>query len=155
MYKITIIAVGKIKDAYWKDAENEYLKRLQQYAKMEIIELKEEAFTSTNERAAIQKKEAALIEKHIPQGARVIALSEDGKTYDSIAFAQTLDQLGQRGDHIVFIIGGPLGVFPELKKRDLSISLSQLTFPHQMVRPMLAEQIYRACTILKKKQYHY
>ncbi len=155
MYKITIIAVGKIKDAYWQEAEAEYLKRLRPYAKINVIELKELPFSSEHERAAIQEKEAELITKHIPEHARVIVLSEDGKEYDSVHFAHELQALAERGDHVVIIIGGPLGVHPSLKKQDLTISLSKLTFPHQMVRPLLAEQLYRAMTIITGKQYHY
>jgi 23S rRNA (pseudouridine1915-N3)-methyltransferase len=155
MFNIHILALGKLKEDYWTQAEAEYLKRLSPYAKIEITELKEEAFSSENEREEIQKKEAEKILKAIAPGDITIALHERGKEMLSTELATTLEQKSQHGDRLTFIIGGPLGIHESvLKKADLQLSLSQLTFPHQMVRTILLEQLYRSVMIGKGK-YHY
>lgn len=155
MLNIKIIVLGKLKESYWKSAESEYLKRLSPYAKIEITELKEEAFISENERTGIQKKEARKIFKHLDSNDIVIALHERGKEMLSTDLANVLEQKSQQGNRLTFIIGGPLGLHDSvLEKADLQLSLSQLTFPHQMVRTILLEQLYRSVMIGKGK-YHY
>lgn len=155
MYNIHIITLGKLKEDYWKQAEAEYLKRLSPYAKIDMTELKEEAFNSEHEREEIQKKEAEKILKAIAPGDIVIALHERGKEMLSTELATTLEQKSQQGARLTFIIGGPLGLHESiLAKADIQLSLSQLTFPHQMVRTILLEQLYRSVMIGKGK-YHY
>lgn len=156
MMKVTIITLGKLKEKYWKAAEEEYLKRLSTYTKLDIVEIKEEPFRSPNEKEMITKKEAEKVISKIPDGAMVFALHEAGKKFDSPQFADLLEKSSSQGQHLVFVIGGPLGLHDELKNRaDTLLSLSALTFPHQMVRTILLEQIYRANTIISGKQYHY
>ncbi|MBT3817193.1 MAG: 23S rRNA (pseudouridine(1915)-N(3))-methyltransferase RlmH [Candidatus Magasanikbacteria bacterium] len=156
MKHITILTIGTTKELYWKQAENEYIKRLSPYAKIEILEKKEEAFRSANQRNAIRKKEAALILPIIKKHDIIIALDEIGKQYTSQKFAQLLETQTMHGEHILFIIGGPLGLDESIKKMaHNTIALSLLTFPHRMVRTILLEQLYRAETILRGKQYHY
>ena len=151
---IRIIALGKLKDTYWKDAEAEYLKRLKPYAKMEIIELPEEPFRAGDDRERIKEKEAQKLLKYM--SGYSIVLHERGKEIDSQALAQWLETQSQQGEQLTILIGGPLGLHTSvLEKASMQLSLSQLTFPHQMVRVILAEQLYRAATIQKGKQYHY
>tara|TARA_B100000700_G_scaffold313647_1_gene398974 strand:+ start:598 stop:1068 length:471 start_codon:yes stop_codon:yes gene_type:complete len=156
MTHITIITLGKLKENYWKAAEKEYLKRLSIYSKISIIELKEISFSHTSQTNSIRKKEAEELQKHIPKNATVIALHEEGKTRTSKTFADFLKKQTTHGQHIVFVIGGPLGLDRNfLNTTTHQLSLSSLTFPHQMVRTILLEQIYRAHTIISGKQYHY
>lgn len=156
MMNIKILCVGKLKEIYWKDAEAEYLKRLTPYAKIKLLEIPEESFRDTDDREKIQAKEAEKIKQHLSEGAVVIALHERGKEFLSVEFAQFLKENSTRGEEIIFVIGGPLGLHESLlKKVHFQISLSQFTFPHQMVRTILLEQLYRANTILQNKQYHY
>lgn len=154
MMNIRIVSLGKIKDTYWKDAEAEYLKRMKPYAKIEWIELTEESFREGDDRDQIKKKEADKLAQYCD--GFVIALHEYGKEMSSVSLANFLEEQSQRGGLLTFLIGGPLGLHDEIiKKADLQLSLSQLTFPHQMVRVLLAEQLYRAATIQHGKQYHY
>lgn len=156
MFNLKIICLGKLKEAYWRDAEAEYFKRLRPYAKIELIELTEESFHDTDDKEKIRKKEAEKIVKHVSEGSIVIALHERGKAFTSPDLSKFLDDHSMHGDEITFIIGGPLGLHESiLKQARYQISLSPLTFPHQMVRTILAEQLYRAATILQGKQYHY
>ena len=154
--KITILCVGKLKEKYWKEAETEYLKRLTPYAKIQYIELAEEPFRENNDRENIKEKEAVKIEAYLDERAVVVALHERGKEYTSVEFSKFLEDNSTRGEEIIFVIGGPLGLHQSLlKKNHFHISLSHFTFPHQMVRTILLEQIYRAATITSQKQYHY
>lgn len=156
MLNISIIVLGKLKETYWKDAEAEYLKRLSPYAKVTIKELPEEAFRDTDDREKIKLVEAEKIKKHIPEGCVLIALHEKGKECDSPLFARFMEKNSEQGQQLVFVIGGPLGLHPSiLDMAKFQLSLSQMTFPHQMVRTILLEQIYRGVTIMKGKQYHY
>lgn len=155
MFNIKIIALGKLKETYWEEAEGEYLKRLKQYAKIEIVEIPEEPFRENDNREKIKEKEALKIEKLLSNDALVIALHERGKEYSSVQFSEFLSENSSRGEEIVFVIGGPLGIHETLLKKTQQISLSCLTFPHQMVRTLLLEQIYRSATIINGKQYHY
>lgn len=156
MMNIKIIALGKLKENYWKEAEAEYLKRLTPYAKIKLFEIPEESFRDSDDREKIKEKEAEKIKQHLSVGAVVIALHERGKEFTSPQFAKFLETNSTRGEEIIFVIGGPLGLHESLLNTvQFQISLSQCTFPHQMVRTILLEQIYRATTITNQKQYHY
>ncbi len=156
MLNITILALGKLKEKYWAEAEKEYLKRLSSYTKIKIIELPEEAFTEKDNIEMIKKKEANKIQKNIPDNGFVIALHERGEKMTSPDLANFLENNSTKGENLVFIIGGPRGLHSDiLNSTHKQISLSQLTFPHQMVRTILLEQIYRSVTIIQGKSYHY
>ena len=156
---IKIIVLGKLKESYWQAACDEYLKRLTPYAKIEIIELKEEPFREKDTRAETQKKEAERVLPYIAEGKKkgvVIGLHEGGKEHTSVQLAKFLEEKTGGGAHVMFVIGGPLGFHPNiLKQFDTQLSLSSLTFPHQLARVILIEQLYRAVTIINGKQYHY
>lgn len=153
MLNITILAIGKIKERHFQDACQEYLKRLKPYAKISIEELKAEPFGAGDKERA-KKTEAGRIlkalEKH--EGSEIIILDERGENPTSHGLAGRLDE----ARHFVFVIGGTLGYDKSiLEKSWKKISLSKMTFPHELVRVMLLEQIYRAATIVKGKEYHY
>ena len=156
---ITIIAIGKLKEKYLRDGINEYLKRLQSYAKVEIIELadeKEPYNASAAEEEQIKIKEGERIKAKLKPDSYVIALAIEGKQFTSPALAQKIDSLASSGNsHLTFVIGGSLGLSDEiLKNADLLLSFSELTFPHQLMRLILLEQIYRSFRIIKGEPYH-
>lgn len=159
MSNITIICVGKIKEKYWNEAISEYSKRLSRYCKLSIIEVSDEK-TPDNAPEAIElqikKKEGERILKHIDSNALVAALTIDGKKYSSEKFSDFISEAGVRGiSHIQFIIGGSLGLGSEvLQRADTFISFSDMTFPHQMMRVILLEQIYRGYKIMAGEPYH-
>ena len=156
MMYITLLVTGKLKENHWKEAEQEYLKRIMPYAKITIKELKEERFKNLGEKKKIIALEAERITKNIPKNDTMIALHETGKQYTSIELATFLKNQTANGQHLTFIIGGPLGLDKSiLQNAAHTVSLSSLTFPHQMVRTILLEQLYRGVTITKGKQYHY
>lgn len=156
MFNIHIIAVGKLKETYSKEIQAEYLKRLKPYAKIVLTELPEEPFRDQSEYIKIKQKEAEKIITLLSDTDLIIALHETGKEYTSIELAKFLKNKSEQGQRLVLIIGGPLGLDESiLKKADSQLSLSKLTFTHQMVRPLLLEQLYRAATINSGKQYHY
>lgn len=157
--QITIISVGKLKEKYLVDGISEYLKRLSSYAKMEIIEVPDEKAPenlSHAEEQNVKKKEGERILSKISSDAHVIALAIDGKQKSSEDLATTIDNLGTYGkSKIVFIIGGSLGLSVEvLKRADEKLSFSKMTFPHQLMKLILVEQIYRAYRIIKGEPYH-
>ena len=157
--KITIITVGKIKEKYLKDAISEYSKRLSRYCKMEIVEVADEKNpdnASETMEKQIRKKEGERIEKYIREGAYVIALAIDGKMLSSEELSEKMDSLGVQGiSHIIFVIGGSIGLDENILKRaDLLLSFSKMTFPHQLMRVILLEQIYRGYKILSNEPYH-
>ena len=156
---IDIIAPGRIKERYLRDAIDEYSKRLSRFCKLTIIEVADEktpehATPGTEE--LIKRKEGERIAKHIKDGAYVIALAIDGQMLGSERFATKLDDLALHGaSHIQFIIGGSLGLDPEiLAHADWKLSFSPMTFPHQLMRVILLEQIYRAYQIEAGTKYH-
>lgn len=157
--KISIIAVGKIKEKYLRDAIAEYSKRLSRYCKLEIIEVADEK-TPDNAgevmEEAIRNKEGQRILKYVKEDSYVITLEINGKNLTSEAFAEKVAQLGVRGtSHITFIIGGSIGLGQEvLKKSNYALSFSKMTFPHQLMRVILLEQIYRGYRIINKEPYH-
>lgn len=157
--KITLITVGKIKERYLRDAIEEYSKRLQKYVKLEIIEVADEKTpegVSPALEEQIRAKEGERILKNLKDGVCVVTLEIGGKMMDSVEFAQWIDQSGVRGvSHIQFIIGGSLGLAPEVCVRsNLALSFSRMTFPHQLMRVILLEQIYRVCRINAGEPYH-
>ena len=157
--KITILAVGKLKEKYFTSAVQEYSKRLGRYCKLEIIETADEKTpdnASTNEGNIIRAKEAGRLKKYIKDDAYVIALAINGKQMPSEGFADKLDKLGIRGiSHIIFIIGGSTGLDSSiLEMADEEISFSLMTFPHQLMRVILLEQVYRAYMIINGEPYH-
>jgi len=156
MLNLHIACLGKLKESYWNGAEQEYLKRMKPYAKITITELSEQPFRDVSEKKQIQKKEAETIKKYIKKNDITVALDEKGKHYSSKEFAAFVESLSSRGERITWIIGGPLGLDPSLiAKAHHVVSLSSLTFPHQMTRIILLEQLYRVATIIKNKPYHY
>lgn len=156
MLKITIAAVGSLKEPFWKDAIAEYQKRLSAFAKVSVFEVADTPFKSAGEAAAVMRAEASLLKKKIADGVFAIALVKEGKYLTTETFAELLDREGQGGREIVFLIGGPLGLDPELAKQcHMKLSLSSLTFTHGEARAILFEQLYRAMTVLAGKTYHY
>lgn len=157
--KITLITVGKIKEKYLKDAIAEYSKRLSKYCKLEIVEVADEKTTdnaSETVENAIRAKEAERILKHVKDDAYVITLEIQGKQLTSEEMADKIEKLGVQGtSHIIFIIGGSIGLGEEvLKKSDYALSFSKMTFPHQLMRVILLEQIYRSYRIISNEPYH-
>ncbi len=155
MLKIQIIVLGKFKEQAYKDLEQEYLKRLLPFLKIKIVELQEVAYKKNFDIEKIKEQEAEKIIAHLPKDAVVILLEEAGQLRTSKEFAVFLERIGGFGREMVFVIGSGVGLHQSLKKySNYSVSLSPLTFPHNMARVILEEQIYRAFTILTGKQYH-
>ncbi len=154
---ITILAVGKNKDEYITLAENEYVKRFSGFCSLKIETVSTPKYKRNQSVEKIKEGEGKAILTALPNQCYLIALDESGKEYSSQGFAQHLNKiLVTHNKPIYFMIGGPYGFSQEVKNRaDELLSLSQLTFTHQMVRIILLEQIYRAFTILKGKKYHY
>ena len=157
--KITIVAVGKIKEKFYRDAIEEYAKRLSKYCKFEIVEVADEKTPdkcSEVEEQLILSKEADKILKYIKQDMFVYALAIKGKKLDSVEFANQINQLGLSGkSSIAFVIGGSLGLHASvLNRADRQLSFSDMTFPHQLMRVILAEQIYRGFRIIANEPYH-
>ena len=157
--KITVIAVGKIKEKFYIQAIEEYAKRLSRYCKLEIVQVADEKTTESStetEMNLIKQKEADRILKRIPEEAYVISLEIQGKMFDSMELAQKINTLGVSGiSHIVFIIGGSLGLHSSVSDRaDFKLSFSKMTFPHQLMRVILLEQIYRSYRIINHEPYH-
>ena len=157
--KITILTVGKIKEKYLRDAIAEYSKRLSRYAKLEIIEVADEKTpdkASETVETNIKNKEAERLLKYIRDDAYLITLEIKGKQLTSEELAQKIDTLGVQGtSHIIFVIGGSLGLGEEvLKRSNYALSFSKMTFPHQLMRVILLEQIYRSYLINCGEPYH-
>lgn len=157
--KITILAVGKIKEKYFMAAIQEYCKRLSRYCKLEIIEVPDEKtpdHASEHEEDLIRAKEGERLRRYIRDGMYVIALAIEGRQTPSEGFADRLQKLCVSGQsHIVFVIGGSIGLDRRiLEEADEKMSFSQMTFPHQLMRVVLLEQIYRAYRIMHGEPYH-
>lgn len=157
--KITVLTVGKIKEKYLRDAIAEYSKRLSRYAKLEIIEVADEKTpdnASETVETNIKNKEAERLLKYIRDDAYLITLEIKGKQLTSEELAQKIDTLGVQGtSHIIFVIGGSLGLGEEvLKRSNYALSFSKMTFPHQLMRVVLLEQIYRSYRIMNGEPYH-
>lgn len=157
--KITLLTVGKIKETYLKNAIEEYCKRLSKYCKLEIIEVADE---KTPDQASetvennIREKEGERLLKHIRDDAFVITLEIQGSQLTSEELAGKVEKLAVSGtSHIIFVIGGSIGLGREVMKRsDYSLSFSRMTFPHQLMRVILLEQIYRSYRIIQGEPYH-
>ncbi len=156
---VTVIAVGKIKEKYYTEAVKEYAKRLSRYCKLNIIEVADEqtpdgAGPALEEQ--IRQKEGQRILKNLKEDSYVIALAIKGKKLSSEAFAGKLEQLAISGkSHITFLIGGSLGLSGEvLSRADYLLSFSDMTFPHQLMRVILLEQVYRCYRIIHHEPYH-
>lgn len=157
--KITILCVGKIKEKYFSDAIAEYAKRLSRYCKLEIVEVADEKTpdrASQTEIAQIKAKEGDRLLKYVKDDAFKIVLAIQGSRMTSEKFSAYIEQLGVRGvSHIMFFIGGSLGLDERiLKMADYSLSFSDMTFPHQLMRVILLEQIYRGYRISFGEPYH-
>lgn len=149
---IKIITVGYLKEQYLKDAINEYLKRLRKYTNIEIIEVKDEGLV---EKEKTLKLEEEKILKYIQDKDYIITLEIEGKELDSIEFANKIDKIHQEYSNITFIIGGSYGLSNTIKeKSNYHLSFSKLTFPHQLFRVLLLEQLYRSYKINNHESYH-
>jgi 23S rRNA (pseudouridine1915-N3)-methyltransferase len=156
---ISIITIGKLKEKYLKQGIQEYLKRLSSYAKVEIIELADEKAPenlSESEMEQVKQKEGERILAKISDDTHVIALAINGKQKSSEELAKEIDSLATYGkSKIAFVIGGSLGLSSEVIKRsNAALSFSKMTFPHQLMRLVLVEQIYRAFRIIRNEPYH-
>lgn len=157
--KITILTVGKIKEKYFTAAIAEYTKRLSRYCNLEVIEVADEKTpdnASEHEEDLIRVKEGDRLKKYIKNGAYIISLAIQGKQTTSEGFAEKIHNLGLKGEsHIIFIIGGSIGIDQNiLNNSDELLSFSKMTFPHQLMRVVLLEQIYRAYRIINGEPYH-
>lgn len=148
---IKIICVGKIKEKYFTDAINEYQKRLSKYTKLEIIEVQD----YDGDISTILKKESEQILKHLNDKSYIITLEIEGNNLDSVEFSKKIDNVLINNADITFIIGGSYGLSDEIKnKSNYKLSFSKMTFPHQLFRVMLLEQIYRSYRIINNESYH-
>jgi 23S rRNA (pseudouridine1915-N3)-methyltransferase len=157
--KITLLTVGKIKETYLKSAIEEYRKRLSKYCKLEIIEVADEKTpdqASETVENCIREKEGERLLKHIRDDAFVITLEIQGSQLTSEELAGKVEKLAVSGtSHIIFVIGGSIGLGREVMKRsDYALSFSRMTFPHQLMRVILLEQIYRSYRIIQGEPYH-
>lgn len=155
MFKIKIIALGKYKEKAFLELEKEYLKRLTPFAKIKIVELPEIGYGKNQNLEKVKEMEAEKVIAQLPKDGIIILLEEKGTLRSSRDFAYFLERTGGLGKELVFVIGSGLGLSPVLKPySNYSLSLSPLTFPHNLARLILIEQIYRAGTILSGKPYH-
>ena len=158
MVQLTFITVGTLKENYLKDAVLEYKKRLMQYARVDEINIKEEAIRNEDDSAEIERAldaEGEKILSAVPKDSKIISLCVEGQQFDSVALASKIGDFADECGKIALIIGSSHGLSPKVKaKSDLKLSVSKLTFPHQLMRPLLCEIIYRSFTILAGKRYH-
>ena len=159
MTEIRIACVGKLKEEYWREAVREYAKRLSRFCALEVDEVKEELLpknASEKEEESVRVEEGKRLLERIPDGAYAILLDIRGKELSSEAFAEKMEELAASGkSRLVFVIGGSLGVSADVRKRaDFRLSFSPMTFPHQLMRVVLLEQIYRTFKIRNHETYH-
>ncbi len=157
--KITVLCVGKLKEKFYREAVGEFQKRLSRYCRLELIEVADERTQEGCQKAQEEigkEKEALRLLSHIRPDSYCIALAIDGKKTDSVGFARHLEQLGISGkSDVVFVIGGSLGLHRSvLDRAQETISFSDMTFPHQLMRVILLEQVYRAFRIVHHEPYH-
>ncbi|MCI6361184.1 MAG: 23S rRNA (pseudouridine(1915)-N(3))-methyltransferase RlmH [Eubacterium coprostanoligenes] len=157
--KVTVIAVGKLKEKYLRDACEEYLKRLGTYSKVSIVEVNEERCSdnpSESEIENVKQKEGQRIIAKIPKGSFIVPMCIEGTQFSSEDFAKKIEATAVAGNSdITFIIGGSFGLSDEVKSLGkLKLSFGKLTLPHQLMRVVLLEQIYRAFSILNNSKYH-
>jgi len=156
---ITVVAVGKLKEKYLREGINEYSKRLSAYCKLQVVEVADEKapeVLSEVEMEQVKRKEGERILAQLKPDQYVIALAIEGQMWSSEKLASELDRLATYGkSQVAFVIGGSLGLSPEvLKRADVLLSFSKMTFPHQLVRLILLEQVYRAYRINRGEPYH-
>lgn len=158
MLTINVICIGKLKEKFFKDAVDEYSKRLSRYCKLEITELSDEKIPnnpSEKQMQEVKEKECSNIISHIKSDSYIISLDLTGKQLTSEELSEKLDNLSLSTSHITFIIGGSLGLTDSvLSKSDSILSFSKMTFPHQLIRIFLLEQVYRAFKISAGETYH-
>lgn len=158
MINVTVIAVGKLKEAYLKDGCAEYLKRLKAFARVEIIEVNEYRCgdnPSESEIKTVIDKEGERIIQKIPKGSAVIPLCIEGRQYSSPDFSAFIERLSMTSSHLCFVIGGSFGLSDEVKALSASkLSFGKMTLPHQLARLVLLEQVYRGFSILNNSKYH-
>ena len=157
--RITVICVGKIKEKFYRDAVAEYEKRLSKYCRLEIVEVADEKTpegASVLQKEKILEREAGRILERIRDGALVCTLEISGKKLSSEGLAEWMQQLAVRGNsHIIFVVGGSLGLHKSVREHsDFALSFSDMTFPHQLMRVILCEQVYRAFRIINNEPYH-
>lgn len=149
---IKIITVGNIKEKYLKDAIEEYSKRIKKYTNLEIIEVKDEGLVEESKAISLEGNK---ISKYLSPKDYIITMEIDGKEMSSVEFSEKLNQIQIENSNIVFIIGGSYGLSQEIKQQaKLHLSFSKMTFPHQLFRVMLLEQIYRSYKIMNNESYH-
>lgn len=159
MQKITLLCVGKMKEKFYIQAAEEYVKRLTRFCKIEIIELPEERLPESPSPAQVEAalaREAEAIRGKLPASALLVAMCVEGKLLSSEELSDFLERRAAQGaSHVVFVIGGSFGLYPSIKERaELRLSMSPMTFPHHLARVMVLEQIYRACQIAAGTKYH-
>ena len=158
MLTINILCIGKIKEDFFRNAINEYSKRLSKYCKLNIVELPDEKIPdklNINMTEQIKEKESNNIINHLPKDTYIICLDLTGKEYSSENFSSKLENLSQITSNITFVIGGSLGIHKNLlDKANEKICFSKMTFPHQLIRIFLLEQIFRAFKISNGETYH-
>ena len=159
MQRVTVLCVGKLKERFYADAAAEYVKRLQRYCKLEVIELPEQRLPDDPSPAEIQRAlrtEGAAIREKLPKGGAVVALCIEGKPCSSEELSRRMADFGVQGrTQVTFLIGGSFGLDEDVKRlADWRLSMSPMTFPHHLARVMLLEQIYRACQIAEGTKYH-
>jgi 23S rRNA (pseudouridine1915-N3)-methyltransferase len=155
MLKIKIICLGKLKEKAYVELEKEFLKRLSPFAKVKVVELPEVGYRRAGDVDKAKLQEASAVIKQLPKNALVILMEEKGAVRNSLDFARFLERVGGLGQELVFVLGSGVGLHQSLREvSNYQISLSPLTFPHNMARIILEEQIYRACTIIAGKEYH-
>jgi 23S rRNA (pseudouridine1915-N3)-methyltransferase len=156
MFNISIVVVGKLKESWWREAQEEYLRRLKPYAKISLVEVNSEPITDTADATSSMSEEGRRLLRHLPESARVIALERTGNQMPSEGLADYINKEGASGRKLCLIVGGAAGLDREvLARADLKLSLSKMTFTHEMARILILEQIYRAATIIARKKYHY
>mgnify|MGYP002747447337 CR=1 FL=1 len=159
MQRVTVLCVGKLKEKFYLEAAAEYVKRLQRFCKLELVELPESRLPESPSPAEVQRAlaaEAVAIRERLPKGGAVIALCIEGKQISSEELAQFLaDRAGSGAGDVAFVIGSSHGLADEVKRAAaLKFSMGRITMPHQLARLVLTEQIYRACTINAGMKYH-
>ena len=159
MQRVTVLCVGKLKEKFYLEAAAEYVKRLQRFCKLELVELPESRLPESPSPAEVQRAlaaEAAAIRERLPRGGAIIALCIEGKPCSSVELSRRMEELAVAGKtQLTFLIGGSVGLDESLKREaQVRLSMSPMTFPHHLARIMLLEQIYRAYQISAGTKYH-
>ncbi len=158
--KIRIIAVGRLREKHWQEAAADYARRIRPYARLEVEEVAEarlkDGASQAEEKKAMQEEGRAILERLAGHEGMVAALDREGRSLDSLQMAAWLERMILEGQkEMAFVIGGPMGLAPEaLERAGCRLSFSKMTFPHQMMRVILLEQIYRWMRIIRKEPYH-